>query len=119
MLHVRLVIYITFSQSPKTLFSLAAENPVHLRVLPEILLRVVGYLRPAKPDGHSRHNLFALGGQLRHIYHIPDITGKEQHVRLFPVDIPQDFPGSVINRELNQLHLIPDGAGGSPEAVDC
>ena len=35
------------------------------------------------------------------------------------VDIPQDFLSPMINRELGQLHLIPDGSGGSPEAVDC
>ena len=85
--------------------ALADHDAGQKRELLQNLLRMIGYLRTAQPDGQLGTHLMQLGNDLLHHFPIPDITGKRHCLRLSLIKIGEDFLHRLIDRILGKLHL--------------
>ena len=90
---------------PKSILALAIHNAINKIPFFQPFIYIKGNFRTTEPDFYPGHNLLQPPGHLPHNSNIPYITGKADHICLFPVQALKNFFWILIDGIFHQLHL--------------
>ena len=91
---------VIFQKFQKGLLALPFHHSGHLSKTGQHVHGIVGNLRTSKPQNRLRENFFDLPCQLLHIIQIPNVAGKAEQIRLFPVQIHKNLIHLLVDRIL-------------------